>query len=99
MSRILLVTFSLILICLVILITASSEPVKIFALQRPQPGEQLASLGTIGPDAAQSGQLAAQAAEHGRHHNRRDLQANPINAAVVRQWNGPDYGPGGKPSS
>lgn len=36
------------------------------------------------------------AVEQGRYHNRRDFQANPINAAVVRQWNGRDYGPGGK---
>jgi Transposase DDE domain len=34
--------------------------------------------------------------EHGRHHNRRDFQSNPINAVVVRKWNGKDYGPGGK---
>jgi hypothetical protein len=34
--------------------------------------------------------------EHGRHHNRRDFEANPIHAVVVRQWNGKDYGPGGK---
>jgi hypothetical protein len=34
--------------------------------------------------------------EHRRHHNRRDFQSNPINAVVVRQWNGRDYGPGGK---
>jgi hypothetical protein len=34
--------------------------------------------------------------EHGRHHNRRDFQPNPINAVVVRQWHGRDYGPGGK---
>jgi Transposase DDE domain len=34
--------------------------------------------------------------EHGRHHNRRDFEANPIHAVVVRQWNGRDYGPGGK---
>src|SRR4029453_16144943 len=33
--------------------------------------------------------------EHGRHHNRRDFQPNPINAVVVRQWNGHEYGPGG----
>ena len=33
--------------------------------------------------------------EHGRHHNRRDFQPNPINAVVVRQWHGRDYGPGG----
>ncbi len=35
-------------------------------------------------------------AEHGRHHSRRDFQANPINAVVVRQWNGRDDGPRGK---
>jgi Transposase DDE domain len=34
--------------------------------------------------------------EHGRHHNRRDFQPNPINAVVVRQWNGRGYGPAGK---
>ena len=34
--------------------------------------------------------------EHGRQHHRRDFQANPINAVVVRQWDGNDYGPGGK---
>jgi DDE family transposase len=34
--------------------------------------------------------------EHGRHHNRRDFQPHPINAVVVRQWHGRDYGPGGK---
>jgi Transposase DDE domain len=34
--------------------------------------------------------------EHGRHRNRRDFQANPINAVVVRKWRGKDYGPGGK---
>lgn len=34
--------------------------------------------------------------EHGRHHNRRDFQPNPINAVVVRQWNGREYGPAGK---
>jgi Transposase DDE domain len=33
--------------------------------------------------------------EHGRAHNRRDCQANPINAVVVRKWNGREYGPGG----
>jgi hypothetical protein len=33
--------------------------------------------------------------EHGRHHHRRDFQANPINAVVVRQWHGRDFGPGG----
>jgi hypothetical protein len=34
--------------------------------------------------------------EHGRYHNRRAFQAHPINAVVVRQWDGRDYGPGGK---
>ena len=34
--------------------------------------------------------------EHGRHHNRRDFQPNPINAVVVRTWHNRDYGPGGK---
>src|SRR5262245_140153 len=34
--------------------------------------------------------------EHGRHYHRRDFEANPIHAVVVRQWNGRDYGPGGK---
>jgi Transposase DDE domain len=34
--------------------------------------------------------------EHGRYHNRRDFEPNPINAVVVRKWNGKDYGPGGK---
>jgi Transposase DDE domain len=33
--------------------------------------------------------------EHGRAHHRRDFQANPINAVVVRTWNGRDDGPGG----
>jgi hypothetical protein len=33
--------------------------------------------------------------EHGRAHNRRDCQANPINAVVVRKWKGREYGPGG----
>jgi hypothetical protein len=33
--------------------------------------------------------------EQRRQHNRRDFQANPINAVVVRQWPGRDYGPGG----
>jgi hypothetical protein len=36
------------------------------------------------------------ALEHGRHHNRRDFQPNPINAVVVRKWNGHEYGPAGK---
>jgi hypothetical protein len=35
-------------------------------------------------------------AEHGRHHTRRDVHPNPINAVVVRQWHGRDDGPGGK---
>jgi hypothetical protein len=35
-------------------------------------------------------------AEHGRHRYRQDIQLNPINAVVVRKWNGRDYGPGGK---
>ncbi len=34
--------------------------------------------------------------EHGHHADRRDFQANLINAVVVRKWNGRDYGPGGK---
>jgi hypothetical protein len=34
--------------------------------------------------------------EHGRQANRRDFQAHPLNAVVVRQWHGKDYGPGGK---
>ena len=33
--------------------------------------------------------------EHGRHANRRDFEANPIHAVVVRKWQGKDYGPGG----
>ena len=33
--------------------------------------------------------------EHGRHANRRDFQANPVNAVVVRQWQGKDDGPSG----
>jgi hypothetical protein len=33
---------------------------------------------------------------HERQAHRRDFQANPINAVVIRQWNGKDYGPGGK---
>jgi hypothetical protein len=33
---------------------------------------------------------------HGGQGNRRDFQANPLNAVVVRQWQGKDYGPGGK---
>jgi hypothetical protein len=34
--------------------------------------------------------------EHGRRPHRRDFQANPIHAVVVRQWQGRDDGPGGK---
>jgi len=34
--------------------------------------------------------------EQARQANRRDFQANPINAVVVRKWRGKDYGPGGK---
>jgi hypothetical protein len=34
--------------------------------------------------------------EHGRYASRRDFEANPVNAVVVRQWHGRDYGPGGK---
>jgi Transposase DDE domain len=34
--------------------------------------------------------------EHTRHATRRDFQAHPINAVVVRKWQGKDYGPGGK---
>ena len=34
--------------------------------------------------------------EQRRQANRRDFQANPLNAVVVRQWHGKDYGPGGK---
>jgi hypothetical protein len=34
--------------------------------------------------------------EHGRYANRRDFEANPLNAVVVRKWHGRDYGPGGK---
>jgi hypothetical protein len=34
--------------------------------------------------------------EQARQANRRDFQAHPINAVVVRQWRGKDYGPGGK---
>jgi hypothetical protein len=33
--------------------------------------------------------------EHGRQHHRRDFEANPIHAVVVRRWQGRDYGPGG----
>jgi hypothetical protein len=33
---------------------------------------------------------------HGCHAHRRDFQANPINAVVVRTWQGKDDGPGGK---
>ena len=35
--------------------------------------------------------------EHGRRAHRRDCQANPLKAVVVRQWQGRDYGPRGKP--
>jgi hypothetical protein len=35
-------------------------------------------------------------AEHGRHANRRDCQANPLNAVVVRKWHNRDDSPGGK---
>jgi hypothetical protein len=34
--------------------------------------------------------------EHGRQHHRRDFEANPIHAVVVRRWQGKDYGSGGK---
>jgi hypothetical protein len=34
-------------------------------------------------------------AAHGRHHNRRDFQPNPIHAVVVRKWHNRDFGPGG----
>jgi hypothetical protein len=34
--------------------------------------------------------------EHARQANRRDVQANLINAVVVRTWQGKDDGPGGK---
>jgi hypothetical protein len=34
--------------------------------------------------------------EHGRRHNRRDFEPNPIHAVVVRKWHGKAYGPGGK---
>lgn len=33
--------------------------------------------------------------EHGRQHHRRDVQANPINGVVVRQWQSKADGPGG----
>ena len=33
--------------------------------------------------------------EHERQHHRRDCCPNPINAVVVRTWNGRDFGPGG----
>jgi hypothetical protein len=32
---------------------------------------------------------------HARHANRRDFQANPLQAVVVRKWQGKDDGPGG----
>jgi DDE family transposase len=34
--------------------------------------------------------------EHGRQQHRRDFQPNPINAVVVRKWQGKADGPGGK---
>ena len=34
-------------------------------------------------------------AAHGRRHHRRDCEPNPIQAVVVRQWQGKDSGPGG----
>jgi hypothetical protein len=34
--------------------------------------------------------------KHGRQHNRRAFQPNPINAVVVRKWHNRDYGPAGK---
>ena len=34
--------------------------------------------------------------EHARQANRRDFQANPLKAVVVRKWQGKEYGPGGK---
>jgi hypothetical protein len=34
--------------------------------------------------------------DHAPQANRRDFQAKPINALVVRKWHGKDYGPGGK---
>jgi hypothetical protein len=34
--------------------------------------------------------------DHAPQANRRDFQAHPINAVVVRQWHGKDDGPGGK---
>jgi hypothetical protein len=34
--------------------------------------------------------------DHALQANRRDFQANPIHAVVVRKWHGRDYGPGGK---
>jgi hypothetical protein len=33
--------------------------------------------------------------EHGRHHHRRDFEATPLHAVVVRQWHGWNDGPGG----
>jgi Transposase DDE domain len=36
------------------------------------------------------------APEQARQAHRRDFQANPINAVVVRRWRGKDYGLGGK---
>jgi hypothetical protein len=34
--------------------------------------------------------------EHGEQPHRRDFQPHPINAVVVRKWQGTDYGPRGK---
>jgi hypothetical protein len=34
--------------------------------------------------------------EHARYASRRDFEANPLNAVVVRRWHGRDDGPGGK---
>jgi hypothetical protein len=33
--------------------------------------------------------------KHGRRYHRRDFQPYPINAVMVRMWQGKDYGPGG----
>ena len=33
--------------------------------------------------------------DHELAANRRDFEGNPINAVVVRRWQGKDYGPGG----
>lgn len=35
--------------------------------------------------------------EPGRHHHRRDVEAHPLHAVVVRPWHGRDDGPGGTP--